>query len=258
MENIAALMMLYGGAESHRHPDIFVETDISTEAPAPKKILSFGDSISILSYPQVQSQLGSAAVVTHIPDNGMYTQYSIDHFREWIADTDHYDLIWCNWGLHDIAHSLPGPAVRTTPDDYRANIHLLLSMLETHTKCLVVALTTTSPPDYPQDFRSNDDVIAYNVILADEANRVGATIVDLYTPTYEHSLWNPDNVNWYAPGEIHPYDYAADLAEPITTAIDNQYCMDAELPLDWRLLLILIAIVGFLTARRARRLECNG
>jgi hypothetical protein len=126
---------------------------------------------------------------------------------------------------------------------YQANVREILAYLSARTDHLVVCTTTTAA-HAPQTFRSEADVLRYNLALTQEAGRVRATLCDLYSLTAAHP-------EWYAPGEVHPYGHYQQIAPAVAQAM-----LAPPVPaLSTGGCLVLLALLPAFAARSLRRVR---
>lgn len=215
-------------------------------SPELPSVYYIGDSISNISVPWMRPPLQGIATVKHSEPvagnptgNALDSGYSLQHIGEWLPDGRRYDVILCNWGLHDIEHVTADRHLRVSPEQYRLNLRELFAICKAHADVVLVSLTTVVPPDNPSYFRRNEDVITYNAILVDEAHRAGLATVNLYGPTASH-------LDWYPAGDVHPADVGRAalgviLADAVVDALGVQNV--PAVSGSWLLLLCVVIVV---------------
>ncbi|MEZ0386214.1 MAG: SGNH/GDSL hydrolase family protein [Verrucomicrobium sp.] len=167
-------------------------------APAKKRILLLGDSISIGYTPFVQEKLADKAVVlrpmnkANKAENCSGTTFGVQHIDRWLQiDGGKWDVIHFNWGLHDLKHVLPEDPTKTsdkatdppqaTVEVYEKQLREIVAKLQATGARLVFA-TTTYVPEGPQKvYRSNADVERYNAAALAIMKEKNIAVDDLYT-----------------------------------------------------------------------------
>lgn len=95
-------------------------------------ILVIGDSISIGYMPSLRLALADVAAVLHVPDNASSTRYTRERLDQWLDDRD-WDVIYANWGLHDLRVDATTGHAMVPPKTYRDNLEWLLDQLAQRT-----------------------------------------------------------------------------------------------------------------------------
>jgi len=153
------------------------------DQPGLPRVLLIGDSISIGYTPAVRELLAGVANVHRIPVNGGSTRDGLKKIEAWLntdgkgeppaASDDSnptktpkpWDVIHCNWGLHDLKHwkngklDPSGPQV-TPVEIYEDNLRQLIARLR-ETGATVIFATTTPVPDGSAG-RVAGDELGYN------------------------------------------------------------------------------------------------
>ena len=183
-----------------------------TENPALPRVLLIGDSISLGYTPFVRELLRATANVHRIPDNGGATTLGLAMLDEWLGP-EPWRVIHFNFGLHDIVQVRAGE-VRTPPDDYAANLRVLVERLRHTGAHLIFATTTPVPGSTINPTRDEADVLAVNARATAVMRELGVTLNDL------HAFAAPHLAEWQQPANVHftPAGCAA-LAQPVAAAI---------------------------------------
>ncbi len=168
----------------------------SADAPAKKRILLLGDSISIGYTPTVQKTMVEEAVVQRPmkaegkAENCMGTNDGVKHIDRWLQiDGGKWDVIHFNWGLHDIKHVDAAGAVSSLESDqpqasleaYEKQLRELVSKLKATGAKLIFATTTPVPDAVLKPWRTNADVIRYNEVALKIMKENQIAVDDLYT-----------------------------------------------------------------------------
>jgi lysophospholipase L1-like esterase len=149
------------------------------DRPGLPRVLLIGDSISVYYTVPTRRLLEGIANIHHVPINGGNTRVGLANIDKWLG-SGHWDLIYFNWGLHDIAIR-PGGKLAVPIDEYEANLQTLIQRLR-KTGAVLVWATTTPVPAYIKagSPRENKDVITYNEAAASIMLKEGVAVDDLY------------------------------------------------------------------------------
>lgn len=151
-------------------------------------VLIIGDSISVGYTELVARLLAGKANVHHPPENCQSTVYALAHIKEWLG-TEHWDVVHFNWGIWDMHHLdgeriAVGGRIRTTPEQYRKNLRMLVGILKSSGAKLIWA--TTTPAAQPRDSSlplnaiDEEDVPIYNRVARKVMRAEKIQIDDLY------------------------------------------------------------------------------
>jgi lysophospholipase L1-like esterase len=187
-----------------------------------KTVICVGDSIRMGYEPTVVKELEDWAEVYEMGSTqGGNTRNVLEHLDEWVIQRDP-DIVHLNAGLHDMAREAgPGPENRVPPDEYRTNLHQILSTLKDRTRAtLIFALTT--PVDLARQHavdygvnRTGEDVLKYNQAATEVAAELQVALDDLYQVVVENGvgkMLGPDGVHFTEEG-------SAVLGRAVATAI---------------------------------------
>lgn len=153
-----------------------------------KRVLLIGDSTRIRYEPFVRDLLAHAAEVSAPDDNCWSSRRIREHFDEWIAAA-RPDVVHLNAGLHDIAFKTeqqqPSDTRLVELDEYRDNLLWLVQQTRARTEARLILATTTPINEAAHNavkpvIRLEADVLRYNVILRDAAQRTNTGLNDLY------------------------------------------------------------------------------
>lgn len=200
----------------------------AVDDPRLPNVLIIGDSISIGYTAPVMRLLEGKASVHRIPTNGQSTVYALEHINEWLGNK-HWDIIHFNWGIWDIHHLkgnriAAGGRIRTTPEQYKRNLNVLLNSLESTGAKLIWASTTPvaqpTDPSLGMNAVNEGDVPIYNRIAAKVMNTRKIAIDDLYAKVlpYVDKYRRHDSVHYNTAGNEF---LAEQVAKSIQTAINT-------------------------------------
>lgn len=154
------------------------------------RVLILGDSISIGYTPFVQQLLNGEVVVLRPEGNCAGTTHGVQHVDEWLRiDSGHWDLIWFNFGLHDIKRVVaatgknsndPADPRQAEPDVYERQLRAIVQKLEATGARLVFATTTPVPEGGVKPHREVGDPARYNTIARQVMAEHGIAVCDLH------------------------------------------------------------------------------
>lgn len=196
-----------------------------SDAPALPRVLIIGDSISLGYTQPVTRLLAGKADVHRVPDNCQSTVYGLAHIRQWLG-SGHWDVIHFNWGIWDIHHLdgeriALGGRIRTTPEQYRKNLQMLLGLMKPSGARLIWASTTPvrqpSDPTLPLNAVDAEDIPIYNRVAAQVMRDNGLPVDNLYKHIlpFVDKYWQPDHIHYTAEG-------SAFLAERVAKSIESE------------------------------------
>jgi lysophospholipase L1-like esterase len=150
----------------------------AADAPAKKRVLILGDSISIGYTPIVQKMLADEMTVLRPTlkngkaENCSGTTAGVANIDRWLQiDGGKWDVIHFNWGLHDLKHmkadgktasELATDPPQATVEVYEKQLREIVAKLKATGAKLVFATTTPVPEGAMKVYRSDADVIRYN------------------------------------------------------------------------------------------------
>jgi len=155
----------------------------------------------------VLKELENRANVWAPKANGGDSRNVLEHFDEWVT-AEKPDILHVNCGLHDLAR-LPETAEPRVPiDEYRENVHRILSKaMQLPGMKVIWASTTPVNEKWHNENKTFDrleaDIVTYNVAAADVCRGLGVPIDDLYAVVTDHgrdSILLPDGVHFSAEG----------------------------------------------------------
>ena len=156
-------------------------------------VLLIGDSITI-GYTRFVRRNLLASCNVHRPNvNCGNTVFGLRNINKWLG-SKMWDLIYFNWGLHDLCYRNPDAktygnrdklrgTVSVTPEVYEKNLFQLVDKLMTQSKCLVWANSTYVPEGEVGRFQG--DEIHYNEIASKIMLHYNIPIIDLHSATKE-------------------------------------------------------------------------
>jgi hypothetical protein len=186
------------------------------------RVLIIGDSISLGYTPEVKAILKGEAVVVHNAGNAEHTGTGIEKIDQWLG-TEKWDVIHFNWGLWDLCYRHPESKVpgkrdkvrgklTQTPENYAANLELLVQrLLKTEAK-LIWCATTPVPEGEPGRFEGA--ALEYNAVAEKVMRRHGVRINDLHHHALSKlgDIQKPNDVHFTAAGSRY-------LAEKVAAEI---------------------------------------
>ena len=191
----------------------------AADAPAKKRLLILGDSISIGYTPYVQKMLPEMTVVRPMkgdkPENCSGTTAGIANIDRWLQlEGGKWDVIHFNWGLHDLKHVKPGDpkgAASDSPSDppqatvevYEKQLREIVAKLKATSAKLIFATTTPVPEGKMAVYRTNADAIKYNEAALRIMKENNIAVDDLYTfmkPKTAELQIQPANVHFTPAG----------------------------------------------------------
>jgi lysophospholipase L1-like esterase len=191
------------GGENEKDPAFAPVVD----QPGLPRVLLIGDSISIGYTPAVREALAGIANVHRIAENGGSTRDGLKKLDAWLK-TDgggKWDVIHCNWGLHDLKHWKDGKldlaGARVTPVElYQDNLRELIArLIETGAK---VIFATTTPVPEGSEGREAGDELGYNQAARDIMAEAKVPINDLHATAQAQleKIQRPKNVHFTPEG----------------------------------------------------------
>lgn len=188
----------------------------AADAPAKKRVLILGDSISIGYTPIVQKMLENEMVVLRPmaksgkAENCSGTKAGVANIDRWLQiDGGKWDVIHFNWGLHDLKHEAGGKASalatdppQSTVEAYEKQLREIVGKLKGTGAKLIFATTTPVPEGKLAPWRSDADVVRYNAAALRVMKENGIAVDDLYAyvKPREAELQLPVNVHFKPEG----------------------------------------------------------
>ncbi len=190
----------------------------AADAPAKKRVLILGDSISIGYTPVVQKMLAEEMTVLRPMrgrkmENCSGTISGVANIDRWLQiDGGKWDVIHFNWGLHDLKHvkadrkAASDPATdppQSTVEAYEKQLREIVAKLKATGAKLVFAATTPVPDEPMKVYRTNADVIRYNEAALRVMKDNNIAVNDLYTlvkPRMKELQIQPANVHFVPAG----------------------------------------------------------
>lgn len=191
--------------------------------PALPNVLIIGDSISIGYTPFVKEYLAGKANVYRIPTNAQHTVSGLKNLDRWLGNIK-WDVIYFNWGLHDLCYRNPKSSnqgnrdkvngkLTTSLDRYDKNLRQLVERLKKTGAGLVWATTTPVPDNELGRFKG--DEIKYNAAARRIMVAADVTISDLYS----HAMKKLNSIQ-IPGGNVHFHqDGSRYIAQKVTKSI---------------------------------------
>nr|WP_299381098.1 SGNH/GDSL hydrolase family protein [Allomuricauda sp.] len=180
-------------------------------------ILLLGDSISLGYTEYVKEKLkGKANIIRPLNKGGGYincqgTTNGLRHVEEWLGLAPKWDMIYFNFGLHDLKHVDPETGKNSKKQEdpqqadlktYKKNLTAIVEKLKSTNAKLIFA-TTTSYPDRPGGpLRRADQPKKYNKVALQVMKKFDVQIDDLNALTLPRlaELQLPNNVHFTKKG----------------------------------------------------------
>ncbi|MFZ4766667.1 MAG: SGNH/GDSL hydrolase family protein [Roseimicrobium sp.] len=193
----------------------------AADAPAKKRVLLLGDSISIAYTPVVQKLLAEELTVLRPmnkagkAENCSGTTAGVANIDRWLAiDGGKWDVIHFNWGLHDLKHVKPDTNGAKTSDlatdppqvtveVYEKQLREIVAKLKATGAKLIFATTTPVPEGAMKVYRTNADAIRYNEAALRVMKENHIAVNDLYAfalPKLQEIQIQPANVHFTPQG----------------------------------------------------------
>jgi hypothetical protein len=154
-----------------------------------KNILIIGDSISKCYSNNVCGYMPKGYAVYRNKNNALDSSSGRRRLDLWV-DKRHWDLVYFNFGLHDIIHDrVIRPSCvdsecklqRTSAESYKANLKSILFSLKKYSSNIVYATTTPFLPDVKGWLRVPGDVQLYNSMALEVMEGQQIIVDDLYS-----------------------------------------------------------------------------
>ncbi|HYF36999.1 MAG TPA: SGNH/GDSL hydrolase family protein [Prosthecobacter sp.] len=208
----------------------------AADAPAKKRLLILGDSISIGYTPFVQKMLADEMTVLRPmrgqkPENCSGTTSGVANIDRWLQiDGAKWDVIHFNWGLHDLKHVKPGDPKgatselesdppQATVEVYEKNLREIVAKLKATGAKLIFATTTPVPEGKMRVYRTDADAVRYNQAALRVMKENGIAINDLYAfakPKLAEIQIQPANVHFTPQGSEA---LAAEVVKAVRAAV---------------------------------------
>jgi hypothetical protein len=178
------------------------------EDPHLPRVLIMGDSISMGYTWEVRKRLAGKANVQHPDVNCGPSEFGVEHVSQWIGEGKHWDVVYFNFGLHDLKY-LNDKGDYVTPDKgkqvasvalYQENLKKVVVVLRSTGAKLIFATTTPVPSGATG--RVPGDEVRYNAAAVAVMREMGVEIDDLWSlvdPSLM-TLQQPHNVHFTAEG----------------------------------------------------------
>jgi acyl-CoA thioesterase-1 len=197
-----------------------VSSTFAADAPAKKRLLILGDSISIGYTPIVQKMLADEWTVVRPmrgekAENCSGTTYGVPNIDRWLQlDGGKWNVIHFNWGLHDLKHVKAGDPKgaasdlatdppQATVEVYEKNLREIVAKLKATGAKLIFATTTPAPDGAMRVYRTDADVIKYNEAALRVMKENNIAVNDLYAfakPKLKEIQIQPANVHFTPSG----------------------------------------------------------
>jgi len=172
-----------------------VRAKIKAENATKKRVLILGDSISMGYTPIVKQLLRKDTLVMRPKENCAGTTKGVANIDKWLQIGDgRFDVIWFNFGLHDLKRVKPNgrnsndpkDSRQAEPDAYEQNLRTIIKKLKATGAALVFATTTPIPEGGVRPHRDVADAQRYNDIARKVCAEHGIEVHDLYGVAMKH------------------------------------------------------------------------
>lgn len=172
-----------------------IRAKIKAEEAGKQRVLILGDSISIGYTPTVKQLLAKDTLVMRPKENCAGTTNGVAKIDQWLKiKGGRFDVIWFNFGLHDLKRVRPNGKNSNNPKDrrqaepaaYEANLRKIVAKLKQTGAALVFATTTPIPKGGVRPHRDVADAERYNQIARRICREHGIAVHDLYAFARKH------------------------------------------------------------------------
>ena len=166
-----------------------VRAKIAAENATKQRVLILGDSISMGYTPIVKRLLRDDVWVLRPNENCAGTTKGVANVDRWLQiEGGKWDLIWFNFGLHDLKRVKPDgknsndpkDGRQAEPDVYERQLRAIVQKLKATGARLVFATTTPIPEGGVRPHRDVADAERYNGIARTIMKESGVDVVDLH------------------------------------------------------------------------------
>ena len=146
-----------------------------------KQLYIIGDSISMWYTSHLLSPLENTCAVMHAPGNCRSSREILQKMDGWLAGYDP-DVVLVNCGIHDVTRTERWNFETQIPvDEYEANLREIIRRLRQVPRAPRLIWARTTPViDEVQQYRRNEDVVAYNEVADKVMAEAGVEMIDLY------------------------------------------------------------------------------
>ena len=154
-----------------------------------KRVTLIGDCIRQDYQPTVRDELADVAVVWGPKETIKTTRDVLANLEEWVL-VPKPDLFHFNCGLHEIRRFRPGDPQTVPLPEFRRNLEEIFRRIRENTETAITWAHTTPIFHERRDKlntygRLETDVVEYNAVAAEVADRYGVRVVDLHRLTHE-------------------------------------------------------------------------
>lgn len=172
-----------------------VRQKIEAENATKSRVLILGDSISMGYTPIVKQLLRKDTLVMRPKENCAGTSKGVANIDKWLQiGGGRFDVIWFNFGLHDLKRVRPNgknsnnpkDSRQAEPDTYEQNLRTIVKKLKATGAALVFATTTPIPEGGVRPHRDVADAQRYNDVARKVCAEHGIEVHDLYGVAIKH------------------------------------------------------------------------
>ncbi|MFT4512133.1 MAG: N-sulfoglucosamine sulfohydrolase [Planctomycetota bacterium] len=168
---------------------------VATENASKHRVLILGDSISIGYTPIVKKLMKKDTWVMRPKENCAGTTKGVANIDRWLQiEGGKFDVIWFNFGLHDLKRVLPNGKNSNNPEHqrqaepaaYEKHLRTIVKKLKATGATLIFATTTPIPAGGVRPHRDLEDPERYNAIARSICKDHGIEVHDLYGLAMKH------------------------------------------------------------------------
>ena len=173
-----------------------VRAKVKAEDASKRRVLILGDSISMGYTPIVKRLMRDDTLVMRPKENCAGTTKGVANIDRWLQiEGGRFDLIWFNFGLHDLKRvkangknsNNPADPRQAEPAVYEAQLREIVAKLKATGSALVFATTTPVPAGGVRPHRDVEDPQRYNEIARGIMRENAVDVVDLYAFAFARS-----------------------------------------------------------------------
>lgn len=172
-----------------------VRQKMAAENESKHRVLILGDSISMGYTPVVKKLMRKDAWVMRPKENCAGTTKGVANIDRWLQiEGGKFDVIWFNFGLHDLKRVKPNGKNSNNPEHlrqaepavYEKHLRAIVNKLKATGAALIFATTTPIPSGGVRPHRDLADPERYNDIARSICKENGIDVHDLYALAMKH------------------------------------------------------------------------
>ncbi|MGK0155278.1 MAG: N-sulfoglucosamine sulfohydrolase [Neolewinella sp.] len=172
-----------------------IRENVAAENATKHRVLILGDSISMGYTPIVKKLMKKDTLVMRPKENCAGTTKGVANIDRWLQiEGGKFDVIWFNFGLHDLKHVQPSGKNSNNPEHlrqaepevYEKHLRTIVAKLKATGAALIFATTTPIPAGGVRPHRALEDPERYNDIARSICKENGIEVHDLYALALRH------------------------------------------------------------------------